>query len=1042
MRYFSIILFLLSLFNPVFGQIDFTTFKELKCRNIGPAGMSGRITAIDVDLSDETKIFIGSASGGVWKTENGGTTWTPIFDDQSNLAIGSIKINQKNPSEIWVGTGEGNPRNSINTGNGIYKSLDGGKTWKNMGLSDTKVIHRIVVDALDGNTVYAAAMGSPWGDSEDRGVFKTKDGGKTWKRILYVNAATGAAEMVVDPKNPNKLIVGMWEHRRQPWFFKSGGKGSGIYITYDGGETWKQITEKDGLPKGELGRIGLSFAPSNPDIVYALVEAKENGLYKSIDGGEHWSLVSTKDIGDRPFYYSEIYVDPENANTIYNLYTYVSKSEDGGKSFKNIANYSNGVHPDHHAFWIHPANSRYIIEGNDGGLNISKDAGKTWQFSGNIPVGQFYHIQYDTAFPYNVYGGMQDNGSWVGPSSVLKQGGIRNYDFQELYFGDGFDVVPLVHDPRYGFAMSQGGNLGFYDRLTGRTQFSKPVTQDTSISYRFNWNAGIAKDPFSDCGVYFGSQFLHYSDDCGRSWITLSPDLTTNDAEKQKADKSGGLTLDATFAENYTTILCIEPSRFDKDVIWVGTDDGNVQKTGDGGKTWENVASRLRNLPEGSWIPQIVQSPYNKDEMWIVANNYRRNDYKPYAYHTDNGGKTFKRIADETSIGGFVLSIVQDHKEPNLIFLGTDAGLYISVDKAKTWNHVDKILPNVQISDLKIHPIEDDLIIGTFGRSIWIMDDINPLRELAREGLTLLEKDYHLFDQAVGYDVSFRSYDGIRFSAQGEFIGQNKEYSSANLNFWKKPTLEDTTSINEENRKLTIKIFDKNNDNIRTFKSKVEDGFNRILWNLRRDGSSPFDRNKKKDSENLPSGEKVEPGLYKAIVSFGKFKDSTEIIVKMDPRTSESNAVKQELAVLNDSIRNISDMSVAEFEKLIEAKNYVLAVDRFVELLPKDRKSKYEAIQKEMKDTIEALIVLYVAPENQKGIQRNPKLLSDILNQANYYARSLWQSPGNNAIYALKNTSAYSAAINGKVRRFLSGQWLEYLDNIRNSQLYWFDSSK
>ena len=470
MQKFIFFLLISVLTENTFAQLNVDHFKELRMRNIGPAGMSGRITAIDVDLTNPNRIFAGSASGGVWLSENGGTSWKPIFDKEATLAIGSVKINQKNPSEIWVGTGEGNPRNSMNTGLGIYKSIDGGVTWKNMGLKETKTLHRIIIHRDDQNTIFAAALGSPWGPNNERGVFKTTDGGKTWKNVLFVNDLTGASDLVVDPSNPNKMLVSMWEHKREPWNFTSGGKGSGLYVTYDGGESWTKITSEDGLPEGDLGRIGLAIAPGKPNIMYALVEAKENGLYVSKDGGKKWKLVSTKNIGDRPFYYSELYVDPKNENRIYNIYTYVSVSEDGGNTFRNIADYGNNVHPDHHSFWIHPEQPEYLIDGNDGGLNISRDYGTSWYFAGNIPVGQFYHINVDNDFPYNVYGGLQDNGSWVGPGFVLRQGGIRNHDFQEVYFGDGFDVAPYPGDSRYGYTMSQGGNLGFYDRVKIKTK--------------------------------------------------------------------------------------------------------------------------------------------------------------------------------------------------------------------------------------------------------------------------------------------------------------------------------------------------------------------------------------------------------------------------------------------------------------------------------------------------------------------------------------------------------------------------------------------
>ncbi len=1034
-------LFLLSSIHVCDAQLDFAQWTSMACRNIGPAGMSGRITAVDVDIHHDNNIYIGSASGGVWYSDNSGTTWRPIFDDQENLSIGSIKINQKNPDEIWVGTGEGNPRNSMNMGKGIYKSIDGGKSWKNMGLQNTKVIHRITIDPMDGNVVYAAAMGNPWVPNEDRGVFKTTDGGKTWKKILFVNDLTGAADMVMDPSNPNKLIVAMWQYQRQPWYFNSGGSGSGLYITYDGGEHWEKLTVKDGMPKGDLGRMGLTISASNPDIIYALIEAKENGLYKSSDGGKKWSLVSDKNIGDRPFYYSEIYADPKNENTLYNLFTYVTKSIDGGKTFKIIADYGNRVHPDHHAFWIHPEHANYLIDGNDGGLNISKDGGENWQFVTNIPVGQFYHINYDTAFPYNIYGGLQDNGSWVGPSGVLKHGGIRNSDFQELYFGDGFDVVPLLHDPRYGYAMSQGGNVGFYDKLTGKAQFSKPLPRDTAEVLRFNWNSGIAKDPFNDCGVYFGSQFLHYSDDCGLSWVTLSEDLTTNDKTKQKADQSGGLTLDATFAENYTTILCIEPSKWNANEIWVGTDDGNVQKTTDKGKTWVNLLKKLNGLPTGSWISQIVQSDVESNEWWIVANNYRRGDDGAYVYHTIDGGKSFDKVTNGNQIKSFVLSIAQDHEVPNLVFLGTDNGLYISFDRAKSWQSVEKILPHVQVSDLKIHPMEDDLIIATFGRAVWIWDDINPLRDIAKNGFEILKSNFKVLSGADGYLVSYRSFDGIRFSGQGEFIGQNRNYHAANINIWLKPDGIDNLDKVKIDTAVTL-VYDMEGNLVRTFSAKLKNGLNKITWDLKADGVAGFDRKVKRERALLPSGSPVLSGRYKAVVTFQTYKDSTFILVKDDPRLSINAEDKQLIDAFGRQLDEIKKVSVRHFEDLKDAKAYCTAMDKLVELLPPDKKSMYVKIQKDVKDTIDQMINLYLPPENQKGIQRNPNLLSGRIAQAENYVESLWRKPQGNATNAIQQVREMAESINMRVDAYLKSSWLEYLEKIRKSEIYLFDNVK
>ncbi|MFK7809944.1 MAG: WD40/YVTN/BNR-like repeat-containing protein, partial [Saprospiraceae bacterium] len=547
---FKLLLFLSFLSITICAQkIDVSKLEGLKIRNIGPAGMSGRVTAIDVNLSNPQIIFVGTASGGVWQTENGGISWKPVFDEAPVQSVGSIAINQKNPAEIWVGTGEGNPRNSHNSGNGIYKSIDGGKTWMDMGLKKTKLIHRIIIHRDDPNTVYAGVLGSAWGPSKHRGVYKTTNGGKTWKKILYIGEEVGVADMVVDPSNPNKLLVAMWEFGRKPWTFNSGGKDSGMHLTYDGGKTWKKLTNKEGLPKGDLGRIGLAFAPSKPSTVYALVEAKENAFYKSTDGGENWKKMATDDkIGNRPFYYSDIFVDPINENRIISIHSVITKSEDGGKTFESFVGWN--IHPDHHAFWIHPTDPDFMIDGNDGGLNISRDGGKNWRFVENLPLAQFYHIDYDMDIPYNVCGGMQDNGSWVGPSAVWKRGGIRNADWQEVLFGDGFDVALRHDNSRYGWGMSQGGYLSYFDRLTGHTQYIRPAHPEGDI-LRFSWNAALAKVPDTDCGIYYGSQYVHRSLDCGQTWEILSPDLTTNDSTKQKQTESGGLTKDVTAAENF-----------------------------------------------------------------------------------------------------------------------------------------------------------------------------------------------------------------------------------------------------------------------------------------------------------------------------------------------------------------------------------------------------------------------------------------------------------------------------------------------------------
>ncbi|MBP7822030.1 MAG: hypothetical protein KA010_03845, partial [Saprospiraceae bacterium] len=733
--------------------------------------MSGRITAIDANLSYNNEVIVGTASGGAWLSTDGGLTWKTIFDDTDCQAVGSIKINPKNPDEIWIGTGEGNPRNSQNSGKGIYRSIDGAKTWKKMGLENTKVIHRILINHQNDKIVYAAALGSAWGPNSERGVFRSKDGGTTWEKSLYVNDSTGCAELVMDPKNPNKLIAAMWQYERKPWTFTSGGKGSGIYITYDGGDSWKKIGEKNGLPAGDLGRIGLAIAPSNPLIVYAIVEAEKNAFYISEDGGENWRKTGENNIGNRPFYYHEIYVDPKEEKSIYSIHTTITKSYDGGKNFENFVDWN--IHPDHHAFWIDPNDPNHIINGNDGGLNITYDMGKSWKYVENIPVGQFYHVNYDYEIPFNVYGGLQDNGSWVGPSSVWADGSIQNFHWKELLFGDGFDVMPDASDSRYGYAMSQGGSLNYYDKITGTTRFIRPI-HPQNVILRCNWNAAIAQSPFKKECVYFGSQFLHKSCDKGHSWEIISPDLSTNDTLKQQQAKSGGLTPDATAAENHCTILCIAPSNHNEDIIWVGTDDGNLQLTTDGGKTWVNQNNKLPNFPKNGWIPQIEVSKVDANEVFVVVNDYRQNNWEPYLYHTSNNGKSWSRIVGSKDVEGHCLSIVQDSIASNLLFLGTDFGLYFSIDKGKHWQKFTKKFPSVSVTDIKIHPQTSDLILATFGRGIWIVDNINPLRELALSSFTPNKTVFKFFQPTDAYIAFYASNSGPHFPGDAIYSAPNK----------------------------------------------------------------------------------------------------------------------------------------------------------------------------------------------------------------------------------------------------------------------------
>lgn len=754
------------------SKIDMELLSALKPRNIGPANMSGRIGAIDAVCSDPRVIYVGGAAGGVWKSTNGGITWAPVFDDQPVSSIGAIAINQTNPDIVWVGTGEAAPRNSVSVGRGVYLTLDGGKSWKCLGLEKTEKISKILLHPTDPDVAYVGALGATWGDSEERGVFKTSDGGKTWKKILYVNEKTGAADMAVDHQNPNKIIAALWEHRRWPWFFKSGGPGSGLYVTTDAGGTWQKLTEKNGLPKGELGRIGIAFAPNHPEIVYALVEAEKNVLLRSSDGGLNWSAVnSDQDINNRPFYYCRVWVNPANENIIYLLATQLRVSEDAGKTLRPLTMFQQS-HSDYHAMWIHPSGETMIV-GNDGGVVISYDRGKSWRFVENLPFGQFYHVSYDMQTPYNVYGGLQDNGSWRGPAYTLTERAIFHYHWISVGSGDGFDTEPDPENPLAGYGMSQGGNLYYYDIATGSSRAIVPTESD--VKHRYNWNAGLAVDPFNPSMVYLGSQFVHRSKDKGRTWEIISPDLTTNDPEKQKQADTGGLTLDVTNAENHCSILCIAPSPLEEGLIWVGTDDGNVQLTKDNGKTWELVSAELTRgkkakVPEATWVPHVEASKHDPGTAYVVFDNHRRSDWTPYVFVSRDYGKTWTSLTT-AEIDGFCQVIEEDPVNPNLLFLGTEFGLFVSFSRGASWTKWTQGFPSVPVYDLVVHPRENDLIIATHGRSIFIIDDITPLRELSEE---VVKKKLHLFK--VPEAVQWQRGRMSSYMSPGDtaFSGENK----------------------------------------------------------------------------------------------------------------------------------------------------------------------------------------------------------------------------------------------------------------------------
>ncbi|WP_275314860.1 WD40/YVTN/BNR-like repeat-containing protein [Tenacibaculum bernardetii] len=1063
-RIFSVLFLLIT--SLVFSQeFSMDLVKNMKPRNIGPGGMSGRVTTIDVVESNPEIMYVGTASGGIWKSTSGGIKWQPIFEKELTASIGAIAIQQSNPSIIWAGTGEGNPRNSLNGGFGIYKSLDAGKTWKAMGLEKTRHIHRVIIHPTNPDIVYVGAIGSPWGEHKERGVYKTTNGGKTWKQILFNNIKTGAADLIMDPSNPNKLIAAMWEHKRDPWFFKSGGKGSGMYITHDGGENWKQITEKEGFPKGELGRIGVAIAPNNPDVIYALVEAKKNALYKSEDGGFKWKKINDKPgIGNRPFYYSEIYVDPQNENRLYTVFTYINVSQDGGKSFKQLMpayGVDNGVHPDHHAWWIHPKNGKFMIDGNDGGLNITKDGGKSWRFIGNLPVAQFYHINVDNEFPYNVYGGMQDNGSWRGPAYVWKSQGIRNSYWQEISFGDGFDVVPDRDDSRYGWTMSQQGSVSRYDYKTGNNYNVKPTHKDANVKLRFNWNSAINIDPFDNSTIYFGSQFVHKSTDKGLTWEVISPDLSTNNPAKLKQAESGGLTMDATGAENHCTVLVIEPSLLQKDVLWAATDDGQVHITKNGGTSWTNVANNIKDLPKNSWITQIKASNKNKGEALLVANDYRRFNYTPYAYRTKDYGKTWQHIVDKDDVESYALCIIEDPENENLLFLGTDDGLYISLNAGEKWTKWTNGFPTVPVKDLVIHPRENDLVIGTFGRAAWVLDDIRPLRAMAKSNVT--NQKLTLFAPPTAYQAASQQPTGSRFGADAMYQGKNRKRGAQISYYINNPKVEKkedkskkqdktknkkeaNSSVADNSKKdknkikhdsIKLEIFD-GSRKIRTlkFKTPKENGLHKTTWYLREKGVARASRRIRKQTRE-PGGVTVKPGIYKLKMTFGDAVSEQIIKVEFDPRLQISEEAINQKYAASKELETYQEKMASVVKQLVESKNTATSLkSKFT----KEDKKKYKVeikASKEIIKKIDTLIAMYLGTiDKRQGITRNPEVtINNRFSTARWYVGSRFGKQTATEKQLINQfKKSYTKGIE-KTNIFFSEHWKKYKSTVEKIEI-------
>jgi photosystem II stability/assembly factor-like uncharacterized protein len=946
-------------------------FKGLKLREIGPAVMGGRIDDFAVVESNPDIIYVGTASGGVFKTTNGGTTWDPVFDDQPNSTIGDVTVAPSDPSIVWVGTGEANNRQSSSWGNGVYKSTDSGKTWKHMGLDASMAIGRIVISPADPNTLYVAAGGNLWGSSKERGVYKTTDGGKTWSNVLFVNEDTGASDIAMDPDSPGTLIAAMYQRRRTVFGYNGSGPGSGLYKTTDGGATWKKLekglpwdpdakkpvaaagaaaaAEKDAdEPEAvkEIGRIGVNFYRRNSNVVYALIEHAHGGIFRSDDGGETWTRAS--ETNPRGIYYSQVVIDPNNDQRVWVHGAQMYYSEDGGKTFKT--NLVQKIHGDYHAMWIDPHDSNHMITGSDGGIYMSHDRGKTWDYINNIAIGQFYEIGLDMQRPYHICGGLQDNNVWCGPSATFDMRGIANSDWFTVGGGDGFYAQIDPTDPNTVYAESQDGNLLRRNLKTHESRSIRPPANEGE-RLRFEWNSPLVVSSYDNKTIYYGGNYLFKSTDRGDSWTRLGNDLTTNQ-ERDKLPIMGRVPDKHTMSrhdgvEDWPAITTISESSLNRDLLYVGTDDGNLQVTRDGGKTWKNVSPK-----KGIYVTRVVASRFNEGTAYATLDGHRSNDFAVYVFMTSDYGDTWKPIrtglADD--VAGTVHVIREHFRNPKLLFLGTERGLFLSYDQGGHWSRLKLNLPTVPVDDIAIHPRENDLVLATHGRSIWILDDLGPVEQLTD---AIPTEELHVFDTRPA--TEWRVVNRTGFTGHKAFFGANPPNGALITYFLKsKPA---------EKEKVKITVTNKEGKVIRDIDGTGDIGTNRVTWDLRSRSATeaPREEGATTEASSEQGGEagaggggggggfggfqgamRVEPGEFTVKVAVGKTEQSTKVVVEEDPRiviSAEDRAARRQalsqLAQMAQSgaaaRRSITGLHTAlkDYKKTKLPENIQKAVDDF-----------------------------------------------------------------------------------------------------------------
>lgn len=933
-------------------------YERLEWRSIGPSIFAGRVTDVEGVPGNPRIVYVASASGGLWKTVNGGITWQPIFERQGTISIGDIALDPGNHEVIWVGTGEGNPRNSVSFGDGVYRSNDGGRSWENLGLKETRFITRIMVHPRNPDIVYVGALGHTYGPNEERGLFVTFDGGKSWKKTLYLDPEHGIADLDIDPVNPNIVYAALWRFERKPWNFVSGSEKGGVYRSNDAGRTWKKLT--NGLPK-LVGRIGVKVAPGNPNVVYAMTESKEGTLYRSDDKGETFRLMTKQaDIVSRGFYYTDLRVDPRDENRVYSISSPLFLSIDGGRTHRVIAP---RIHIDYHSMWIDPLNPERIWVGNDGGVAVSYDQGESWENVNNLPIAQPYHVYADQSLPfYQVMGGMQDNGSWTGPGRTREPAGILNDDWRMVSFGDGFKVINHPDNPDLYLSLSQGGNVVLTDMRTREQQLVKPWLGGiggaaSNQKYRFHWNSPLVFSPHGKTTVYLGGNVLFKSADFGRTWRQISKDLTTNDPDKLK-EAGGPIATENTTAEYHCTIISVNESPVQVGMIWAGTDDGNLQLTVDDGNTWSNLTANIAGLPPFSSVSHVEPSATSAKVAYVAFDRHMLNDYRPYVFKTSDGGKSFTNISGNLPDTGYVHVLREDPRNPNLLYAGTELGLFATYDNGLNWIDLGlKNLPRVAVHDIVIHPRENDIILATHGRGFWIFDDATVIQRTSPE---VLQRRSHLFDvrPAIRFTTRFTRY-GI---GDKMFAGPNPP-GGALVSYYLKDKPDEKTRV-------AIQIVDSSGKIVRELGAiPREAGINRTTWDLGEEGATRRRAANAERSEMFggggPRGPMVLPGTYTVRLVVGTETDERKVTIGLDPLVNVPPSSLRDQYEASVKLRDVTSEVNKRLRVLDGIKEQLQQVDRTVrEHLPEASPELRGAIEAETK-FVEELIGKLASPSSE-----------------------------------------------------------------------------